>query len=378
VKPSTKIYIFMAGQGLLFNVAACIYTWPACLTRSPLILLYVNGMNVAYFVAIWNVLCPPRKIFINCFVIFVISVWCPLFYVAYRTGNQSVFMTVIADSITASLTSVAWSFMAGRVFRELEVLRASKEIQASKFLGDSIHAAIFDDRKELLKEETCSGFILFLDIRDSSKLANDFHEQWEILSKDWIKEATRLVPLHNGHILKTGGDSLLITFGIFGEQIDLSDIPGIAEEVDLAEKRRWGQLGADCFGCTDALIKSFQSLAEKYFSNVNVRLGAGVDRGSVKRGVRGGDHRLELDIWGPPVNLASRLEGYSKIVGNLFAHTSSLLVVSPDAAEYIPHSESFVKHLIKEDQPVKDFYEIKWILIKEYAHTGEVLTKLAV
>ncbi|MEZ4814725.1 MAG: adenylate/guanylate cyclase domain-containing protein [Bdellovibrionota bacterium] len=367
-KPKTKIINWTIFHGLIFIVTGFIHVWPIALNGSPESLIYVGATNGAYFFGTWVILAIPKKIIPICLTITILLVWLPLITIAKITGNLIIFKNVLNDTLFLGPAGFGAGFFISKLYEQIARIKAEKQIEAAKFLGTEVYSAIFEDKKELFKEETRTGYVLYIDIRNSTYMTNNFKKEWEAFGREWMAAASDLVPNNRGNLLKTGGDSLLITFGVFDEALpDLSDIPGIERDEISAENQRWKELTYHCFSCTHKLIQKFQELSKLHFPNTPVKLGAGIDRGPIHRGIRGSDRKMELDIWGDRVNCSSRLQDYSKNLLSHFEKDSSVLVVSPFAGDYIEDQTDFKTHLIN-DSGIKDFPGIKWVLVKEFPY----------
>ncbi len=363
---AAKIRLAFLTHGIVFLAAAMIYTWPLCFSVNPKYLLFVNGSNISYFVAFWIVVAPPRKEMISLSLIFLGLIVSPLLAVAYILGDKIIFNTIAGDTLMFSASAVFCSFFFSNLYKKIELLKMEQQSHAAKFLGKSLSSAIFDGKQDILKEEIRNGYIMVVDIRDSTKLTNQYKQQWPEFIREWFDVASKTISKHNGHLLKTVGDCLVISFGIFEEQTDLSDIPGIESELHSANMRRWTQLTKDCFECVDELMAISMATADKIIPDAAVRFGAGVDRGPVVRGVRGGADKFELDIWGDRINCAAKLEAYSKNAGKHFQEKSSALVISPFASDFIEAQTKFIR-LETAKEPLNGFPGIRYVLAKEYA-----------
>ncbi len=359
-----KLCIFAVAQGLIFHASGVIDIWRVAIQISPSMMLGVHGINTQYIIVILSFVAVPIRLLATYFVLFSFSTMPGLFYVLLTTRDGFVQTTVLNDTGLAMLAGSLGSYLLSKIYFKLRKLDLERETEASKFLGKDLHSAIFEDRKDLLDEKLAKGFVLFLDIRDSSKLTREFGDKWTAFLKEWMSTAPEVIQQFHGKLLKTGGDSLLVTFGVFEEDVDLSDIPGLEREVASAEERRWKQLTQNAVNCSDRLAVKFQRLAAKHFPDQVLRIGIGIDRGKVWKGVRGNDFKKELDIWGDSVNCASRLESYTKALVPQFSDGASILVMSPYAVDYLESFSGYVK--VETHSEIKDFNGIRWVLAKEF------------
>jgi class 3 adenylate cyclase len=281
------------------------------------------------------------------------------------TGDKTLFSVTVNDTIFVTCSGFACGYFLYQVHFKLAVLAATRQLEAQKFLGKEVYSAIFQEKRENLEDETKHGYVVFIDIRESTFYTNHHRDQWEAFQKAWAKLSSEIVSKNGGNLLKTGGDSILLTFGLFEDTPDLSDIPGLEKELEEAEARRWRMLTSSCMNCLEQLTRASQQLGVQYFPERPIRIGIGVDRGPIKKGLRGSEHRLELDIWGDRVNCASRLEAYCKVVANQCDPASSIMVLSPFATDHIPDLTTYFRHDVQ-DGGIKDFPGIRWVMAKEF------------
>ena len=359
-----KLFCFSFFQGVIFNLSGLIYIWPIALAGQPEIMYGVAGANTQYILSIIAVTAPPTKFLAPFVSICVATIFPSLLFVLSKIHHELVQATIIGDTALSFTAGALFSLVLAKTYYQFASLKSGQQLEAAHYLGKDLHAAIFEDKKDLLEEKLAEGFVLSLDIRDSSKLTRENGERWTKFLKEWMALAPGIIEQKNGKLLKTAGDSLLATFGVFEEDVDLSDIPGLEREIATADERRWSFLTRNTMACSEELIQSFQELAASHFPEKEVRIGVGIDRGKVWKGVRGSEVRKELDIWGDAVNCASRLEAYSKALISRFNRDSSLLVMSPYAADYFNQFEGFTR--VDTRSEIKDFAGIKWVLVREF------------
>ena len=365
IKNSLKIRGYFLFSCLMFDIAGSIYVWPLALRGHHEVILYVSQANGAYFFGLLAAFAPPRKHLKFCVISFVLIIFIPLSLVTYLSGNRITFNAIVNDTIFVLATATTIGFFAARLFERLAKFEILKQLEAQKFLGKEVYSAIFQEKRENFEDETKHGYVGFIDIRESTYYTNQHPEQWEAFQKAWSKLSSEIVSKSGGNLLKTGGDSLLITFGLFEETPDLSDLPGIENELQEAEARRWRMLTDSCIQCMEQITLAAHKLGAEYFPEKPIRIGIGVDRGPIKKGLRGSDHRLELDIWGDRVNCASRLEAFCKVVGLGCDPQSSVMVLSPFATDHLRDLVGYVRVPVAENG-IKDFPGIRWVLAREF------------
>ncbi|MGE0173288.1 MAG: adenylate/guanylate cyclase domain-containing protein [Oligoflexales bacterium] len=207
------------------------------------------------------------------------------------------------------------------------------------------------------------GFIFSIDIRGYTDLAatceNDGIDRFTSTYLAMVKEK---ISEYGGYVHKTSGDGHLISFGIMedGPQLEFQD-----------------QI-SNCVRAFDDIVANLRGIAEETLSQGNVSLGAAIDFGDVDiRTVHHTSSEMEFDIFGPVIIRSTRLEAHTKVIRENFAGSSSLLIISPSAAQFLQDHESFIKYqtLFK---PVRDFKDISWFLVKPYTLSEENVSSVSI
>ena len=371
-----KILVYIWIYSILFFVAAWIHVWPIALAGNPEIFLYVNGINSAYLCATWTVVALPRRWLMHSALSVALFIIVPIMVIVFQGGVQHIFMAVINDVVSAAFLGLSLGYMASRVYTQIEQLRATQRVASSKFIEEPLQRAIFENDSNITATTECSAYIFVIDIRDSTVLTRKYKEKWDEFTSTWLAEAIDIIRKHSGTFIKSTGDGMLAAFGLFEEEATLSDIPGLEQADKKADEIRWINLTIDVFGCISELINRFNKIAGEKFPDENIRMGCGLDRGKVMRGIRGGRRRSEFDIWGDKVNTAAKLETFSKSVTSHFEQTASLLVVSPYAADFLDNLESFQKFTL--DHSIGGSLNgINWVLVRAYSSGKAKLRSVA-
>ena len=364
VAADKKLLLWAGLQGVLYSATSMIHVWPLAVDGHSEVLFRVNGINLEYAIAAMLVVCVPRNLLVRWSVIFSLTLLVPIVLVSYLSRDSLVFAIVANDIFNGLLAGTVCAHFIGKVYERNAVLEANRTAEAAKYLGEEVHSAIFEGKAEAITEKTIRGFVLSFDIRESSKLTHDLGERWSSFISEWVARAPEVIDAFQGHLIKTAGDSLLIVFDGSEQDVDLTDLPHLGRDVADADEQRWNGLSHQVMRCADQLAAQFLKLGEAFFPERKVRFGMGVDRGRIRRGVRGSDLRKELDIWGDPVNCASRLEAFTKVLQMHFEKGSSFFVMSPYAADYISDFDGFIK--FETQSKIKDFPGIRWVLVREY------------
>ena len=370
-----KIIGYIWFYSVMFFVAAWIHVWPIALNGQSEVFLYVAGVNTAYLCAAWTVAAIPIKYMKHIVLSMLSFIVVPVLAVTYISGGFHILQVVISDTLFAATTGVGLGFYGAKLLWELEFLKAKQNHETSKYLGEPLRKALFEGKTELIEEKVCTAYVFMVDIRDSTNLTRKYGERWSEFNKVWLGEALDIIKSHGGIFVKSTGDGLLGAFGLFDDENQLNDIPGIEIQNKEATETRWIDLTVDTYGCLEKLIRRFERVASEHFPEEVIRIACGLDRGKVHRGVRGANNRREFDIWGDKVNTAAKLEAFSKSIASGFGPDDSLLVISPYAADFLDHLDGFQKVDVTEEIR-GSLYGIRWVLVRSYK--GEQAKKLKV
>jgi len=364
-----RLLLWTIGFSIVFHVTSWIYVWPLVLKGYPEILLYVGPANTYLFAALYAVVAPPVAV-LGRFTLIVTSIFViPLFIVTYLGHSAVVLQSVLNDMLLALSASTFLGWFVDKLHTDIAKFQLGKETEASKFLGPVVSKAIFSNEAERLKSVRCRGFILSLDLRNSTELQKTYSTQWLEFRKAYFALVGELVSRHNGYIQKTVGDAHVINFGIMDYGVDLSDIPGIEIELEAADNARLKRASHSAFAFIYDLFHRAHELSAQYFAGKSVLIGAGLDKGWVERGIQGSEAHSELDVNGDPVNCSSRLQEYSKLLLKEFP-SSSILAASPFASDYIDVTE--FKTISTVENPIRNYQSIKWVLVYSYSNAEEV------
>jgi adenylate cyclase len=149
-----------------------------------------------------------------------------------------------------------------------------------------------------LEGEEVEVTVMFLDIRDFTGLAERSSAREVVSTLNRLFEV--LVPIihaHGGHVDKFVGDGLLAVFGAPRRQQDHAD-QGLAAAIEIVER------------------------VEAEFGD-QLRIGVGLNSGSVVAGNIGGAGRLNFSVIGDVVNVAARVEAATRQTGD------TILVAAP-------------------------------------------------
>src|SRR5207248_673796 len=81
---------------------------------------------------------------------------------------------------------------------------------------------------------------------------------------EYHKAVSTVVGSRKGYIHKTAGDGHLVSFGLMDDLPDLSDLPGIEDELNEAEKNRGRHFLAKAIETVDAVVRNLSRLADQF------------------------------------------------------------------------------------------------------------------
>ncbi|HTX19648.1 MAG TPA: adenylate/guanylate cyclase domain-containing protein [Bacteroidota bacterium] len=142
--------------------------------------------------------------------------------------------------------------------------------------------------------------ILISDIRDFTQRTEESSAEAivELLNR-YLEKMVAVVERYDGTVDKYIGDALMV---LFGAPIAREDDPDRALQTAFAMRDELAGLNRDLRG---AYGRSFDP----------IRIGIGIHTGEVVAGSLGSTNRLEYTVIGDAVNLASRIEGLTKVFG---------------------------------------------------------------
>ncbi len=179
--------------------------------------------------------------------------------------------------------------------RMIQGLRLKEYIRDAfgRFVSREVSEALL--RGEIrLQGERRTASMLFADIRDFTRLSEEYHpEEMVRILNEYFTAVVEVAQSHGGTVNKFGGDSTLI---VFGTPVHYADHAERALETALEIRRRLAQINAERLTRGEAPI----------------RMGIGINTGEVVAGTVGSPDRLEYTVIGDAVNLSARIQGLNK------------------------------------------------------------------
>jgi len=374
VSRSKKLTIWMIGFGVIFCLTSLVFIWPLSLSGFGQIMLYVNGGNCSLFVALLVALSPPPKLLPRLIMIFLMLVVLPLSVVTILTKQPLITIAVLGDTSFAVIGGTLLTYLIGKKLLKFAELEISLEQRASEFLGPIVTKAIYSGRTDLLAKQVRRGFIVVMDIRESTRLQKEFGQQWPDFIAAYSTVIANICATRRGYVQKTTGDGHLISFGVMEDRegfLDLLDSDKVEGKIVTGKDRRLIYFMSHLLKSLQDIVDAVGLLSMQYLSGHVIKLGVGIDKGDVVTQVQGhASSHLELDITGEPINCASRLEAYSKQF-SIKDHDDDQIgvltaVFSPFAADYVPLDELSIKSPTTE-LPIRDFEHLKWVIVRRFS-----------
>lgn len=172
--------------------------------------------------------------------------------------------------------------------------------------------------------------VLFADIADSSRLAEQLGpKRFGNLLNRYYQDVTNIIFEHGGLIDKYLGDGFMAVFGMNQDK-------GRPEE-----------------SAVSAAVQILEMLQERYSTEPdNIRVGIGINSGSIVAGYVSTKERLELSVLGDTVNVAARLESLAR---------PNRIVIGPKTRDALNGSyliSELGNHTLKGRTQPLDIYEV--------------------
>ena len=208
-------------------------------------------------------------------------------------------VTVSGDTISANISIVPLMGEEGQagLLVIVEDISEAKRVQGAmrRFVTQEVVDRIMGREDELLGGAACQASVLFADIRNFTTLAERLNPRDTVdMLNEIFTELFEAVATNDGVLDKFIGDAVM---AVYGAPLSSGRDPANAVESAVAMIGMIGGINAKARA---------RGLAE-------VRLGVGVSSGEVVAGTIGSPKRMDYTVIGDSVNLASRLEGITKV-----------------------------------------------------------------
>ncbi|MGZ6018654.1 MAG: adenylate/guanylate cyclase domain-containing protein [Phenylobacterium sp.] len=179
----------------------------------------------------------------------------------------------------------------------IDDITEGKRVQSAmrRFMTQKVVDQIMGREDELLFGAACEASVLFADIRNFTTLAEQLNPRDTVdMLNDIFTELFEAVAANDGVLDKFIGDAIMAVYGA-----PLMSDRDTANSVDSAV----------------TMIGMIAGINEKARARglPEIRLGVGIASGEVVAGAIGSPKRMDYTVIGDPVNLASRLEGITKL-----------------------------------------------------------------
>ncbi len=297
IKPTTRMIIWIFGFALNLHFAAWIQFWPIVLTGHPVGIGVAHAANLYSTTLAFVIIAPPASL-LPFFHFALISIfWVPFMLVSNASASSALTKTIGGDILHTSLLNSFLSLMIFQVRKTIITLNLEKQNQAEKFLGKTVSAAIYLDRKDLLKERATKAYIVSIDIRGYTKLVLDNHHTTVAgIMADYHKLVATNAEEFEGYIHKSAGDGYLVSFGLV-DSIDLDDLAEVDPDVlaaNKAEKNRKFTLALDFL---NNVSKQTMELFKRSNILMNLSLGAAIDYGDIELKIIGDQSSVQNLIY---------------------------------------------------------------------------------
>lgn len=229
-----------------------------------------------------------------------------------RVGG--VLLVVAADVGAAWLMFSRWHLWHGLVWPVLTTLVVAATLLAMAYVGEAVqrvrlrrsfaHYVGADVLEEMLADPALVHLggarreltVLFSDIRDFTALSERLSpEELVQLLNVYLTPMTEAVLLRGGYLDKYIGDAVMAVYG-----------------APVPKQSHAGLALATATGMCAALARLQPQLTPR---GIDLRIGVGVNTGDMVVGNMGSSERFDYTVVGDAVNLASRLEGLTKVYG---------------------------------------------------------------
>ena len=360
-----KLRLWLIVFPLVINAASWIYVWPLMLTGNNTVYGPFHAANIYVFAICFIAVSPPNRYLLLLVASSIVGYWAPLLWVIRQSGDSVLLKLVALDVLHTTILNCLGSTMIYKIRVRLSKMEHQRQSDASKFLGDTVSNAIFQNRTHSLVNKKVTGVIAASDIRGYTEMMTKFpQEEVAKIMDGYHALMSEAVAKYGGFIHKSTGDGHIMTFGVMDEQVDLSDIPGIDEEAATAARNRNQSLVRAAASACREVMDGLAALVATSGLGVKISVGAAIDFGEMElRTIGNKQHRLEYDIFGRTVIRAARLEGHTKALRKNMFHDASMLILSDEAAQIGAETEHFIR-VNTRSCPVRDFPEIQQLWVQ--------------
>jgi len=193
-------------------------------------------------------------------------------------------------------------------------MRKSSKSLLRTYLGDGPCEAVWNGNIQRGERTTLEAVVLFSDLRGFTALSDSSSESEVFDALDsYFDVVVKSVEEMGGDVLKFMGDGILSIFPIRAP----ADRPLQCQQAAFAAKAVLAGLAA----LNDKRVKA---------GKMPLDIGIGINVGQVSYGNFGSPGRLDFTVLGGAVNIASRIEGLTKIIGHRVLATKAIAETNPE------------------------------------------------
>jgi len=363
--PKIKAWAWTILMPVIFVLACLVNVWPILYEGHSQIYLYVHGANAMVLSLTFILVSQPPKQMFATLLVYAVIFYGPIFWMLKKTNDQIIFPLFYNDMALFTFLSLAAAYSSFELRLKLSILDVQKKSNVRKFTGNRVSSAIFDNKMHLLQDREQKAFLLNMDIRGYTKMMQTFSK--DVTSRfmdEYHNILSQTFGRRGGFVHKSNGDGHMISFGLYEENTDLSEIPGLELVEELAFNRRNKLLLSNCIAAAEEITLGLHRLKVSHNISTDIKLGIAIDFGTIGMKIHGdGEHRMEHDLYGDVLIRSARLESYTKELGRALNSVNSLIILSPTVLPFLKPEQGFIKLSVLNQ--IRDFSEIEYIYFKE-------------
>lgn len=361
-------YVWVVGYGAIFIAACMVHVWPIMYSGKTDIYFYFHAANMFIYSLGLVVVAPPVKVMIAYSLMFVVAFLAPVLYMV--SADAIVTSFIINDFITATMGAGVAAYFGFSIRKKLSAMNIAIRGDITPFLGKRITSEIYKGSLVSMSDRVVVGLMMSVDIRGYTGFKkNEDPELTAVYMKDYHSFITKIVGDNGGYIHKSNGDGHLISFGVIEEVPDLSDIPGLEEQIKEAHARKLAKYVDSADKIFKSLVEQLIFLSAKYDIGAPVSIGAAVGAGDIRVIIHGdANYRREIDIDGDVIFRVTRLEAYTKVILGAKSGLESCLIFSPEVENHLPSDRELTIWTVDGNSAVRDFPAIRHVFCRNISH----------
>ncbi len=241
----------------------------------------------------------------------LLAAWCAVAFAAFAWAG--LWLTFVYPLLAIAL-NLGWFTLTGAVAeRRSRAVAERQRGNLARYVPQSVAASLADSDRPFALDRTQDAAVLFVDIVGFTALSEGLSAQDSMaLLRDFLARVEQAVFAEGGTLDKFQGDGAMASFGV--------PEPGPG---DAASALRAARALAD-----DITAWNRDRAAEAL---PPVDIGVGLHFGEVLVGALGGTRQFQFTVAGDTVNVASRLEAFTRTCGATIAASDALVAAARDA-----------------------------------------------